>query len=45
MRHRVDRRKLGRYGSHRMSMLANLTASLFLEERLETTVTRAKEVR
>ncbi|HOG13837.1 MAG TPA: 50S ribosomal protein L17 [Synergistales bacterium] len=45
MRHRVDRRRLGRYGSHRMAMLSNLTASLFLEERLETTVTRAKEVR
>jgi len=28
-----------------MAMLSNLTASLFLEERLETTVTRAKEVR
>jgi large subunit ribosomal protein L17 len=28
-----------------MAMLSNLTADLFLEERLETTVTRAKEVR
>ena len=45
MRHRVDRRSLGRYGSHRLAMLSNLTASLFLEERVETTVTRAKEVR
>ncbi|HOI82245.1 MAG: 50S ribosomal protein L17 [Thermovirgaceae bacterium] len=45
MRHRVDRRRLGRYGSHRLAMLSNLTASLFLEERVETTVTRAKEVR
>ena len=45
MRHRVDRRRLGRYGSHRMAMLSNLTASLFLTERVETTVTRAKEVR
>lgn len=45
MRHRVDRRRLGRYGSHRMAMLSNLTADLILEERLETTVTRAKEVR
>ena len=45
MRHRVDRRRLGRYGSHRMAMLSNLTADRFLEERLETTVTRAKEVR
>ncbi len=45
MRHRVDRRKLGRYGSHRMAMLSNLTASLFLEEQVETTLTRAKELR
>jgi len=28
-----------------MAMLSNLTADLILEERLETTVTRAKEVR
>ena len=45
MRHRVDRRRIGRYVSRRMAMLSNLTADLFLEERLETTVTRAKEVR
>ncbi|NLO56085.1 MAG: 50S ribosomal protein L17 [Thermovirga sp.] len=45
MRHRVDRRRLGRYGSHRMAMLSNLTAVLFLDERVETTVTKAKEVR
>ena len=45
MRHRVDRRKLGRYGSHRMAMLSNLTADLFMEERLETTLARAKEIR
>ena len=45
MRHRVDRRRLGRYGSHRMAMLANMTSSLFLEGRITTTVTRAKELR
>ncbi len=45
MRHLVDRRKLGRPGSHRRAMLANLVASLILEESIETTVTRAKEVR
>jgi len=28
-----------------MAMLSNLTAVLFLDERLETTVTKAKEVR
>ena len=45
MRHRVDRRRLGRYGSPRMAMLANMTSSLFLEGRITTTVTRAKELR
>lgn len=45
MRHRMDRRKLGRYGSHRRAMLANMTASLILEGRITTTVTRAKELR
>lgn len=44
MRHRVDKRRLGRYGSHRMAMLSNLAASLFLEEQVETTVAKAKEV-
>ncbi|NLO58659.1 MAG: 50S ribosomal protein L17, partial [Synergistaceae bacterium] len=32
MRHRMDSRTLGRYGSHRMAMLSNMAASLFLEE-------------
>jgi len=45
MRHRMDRRKLGRCGSHRRAMLANMVASLILEERIETTVAKAKEVR
>ncbi len=45
MRHRVDTRKLGRTGDHRRAMLANLVASLIIEESIETTVTRAKEVR
>lgn len=45
MRHRVDRRRLGRYGSHRMAMLAGMTSSLFLEGQITTTVTRAKELR
>ena len=45
MRHRVDTRKLGRDTSHRKAMLANLVASLIIEESIETTVTRAKEVR
>ncbi|NCB05514.1 MAG: 50S ribosomal protein L17 [Clostridia bacterium] len=41
----MDSRTLGRYGSHRMAMLSNMAASLFLEESITTTVTRAKEVR
>lgn len=45
MRHRVDHRTLGRYGSHRRAMLSNLAASLFLNEQITTTVTRAKELR
>lgn len=38
-------RKLGRTNKHRKSMLANLTKSLIKNERIETTETRAKEVR
>ena len=45
MRHGVDHRKLGRSGSHRRAMLSNLVASLILQGSIETTVTRAKEVR
>ena len=38
-------RKLGRTNKHRKSMLANLTKDLIQFERIETTETRAKEVR
>ena len=38
-------RKLGRTNKHRRSMLANLTRDLIMHERIETTETRAKEVR
>jgi len=38
-------RKLGRTNKHRRSMLANLTKDLINNERIETTETRAKEVR
>lgn len=38
-------RKLGRTNKHRRSMLANLTKDLITNERVETTETRAKEVR
>ncbi len=38
-------RKLGRTNKHRRSMLANLTKDVIMSERIETTETRAKEVR
>ena len=38
-------RKLGVDNKHRRSMLANLTISLIMNERITTTDTRAKEVR
>ena len=38
-------RKLGRDNKHRKSMLANLTRDVIMNERIETTETRAKEVR
>ena len=45
MRHRMDSRTLGRYGSHRMAMLSNMAASLLIEESITTTLIRAKELR
>lgn len=38
-------RKLGRTNKHRRSMLANLTRDVIMKEKIETTETRAKEVR
>ena len=38
-------RKLGRDNKHRRSMLASLTKQLILNETIQTTETRAKEVR
>jgi len=37
-------RKLGLRSDHRRAMLRNMTTSLLKEERIETTLTRAKEV-
>lgn len=45
MQHRKKGRKLGRRPDHRTSMLRNLSVSLIESERIETTVTRAKEIR
>ena len=45
MRHRVDTFKIGRSGSHRRAMLANMATSLFEHGRIETTLVKAKELR
>jgi large subunit ribosomal protein L17 len=45
MRHLVAHRKLGRTSAHRKSLLRNLATSLVLEERIETTLPKAKELR
>jgi large subunit ribosomal protein L17 len=38
-------RKLGRRGAHKRAMLSNMATSLFLHERIQTTSTKAKELR
>jgi len=45
MRHKVAGYKLGRTTSHRRSLLRNMVTSLILEERIETTVPKAKAMR
>ena len=45
MRHRNAGYKLGRNTSHRRALLRNLTTSVLLEDRVETTLTKAKAVR
>src|SRR5258707_4870333 len=45
MRHKVAGWKLGRNTSHRRSLLRNLVTSLIMEERIETTVPKAKALR
>ncbi len=45
MRHRNYGRKLGRNTEHRRALLRNLVTSLILDERIETTVPKAKEAR
>jgi large subunit ribosomal protein L17 len=45
MRHRVAHRKLGRKTEHRIATLRNLASSLFLHERIETTLFKAKDLR
>ncbi len=45
MRHKVAHRKLGRTSEHRRALLRNLCSSLIVNERLITTLPKAKELR
>jgi large subunit ribosomal protein L17 len=45
MRHRNSGFKLGRNTSHRRALLRNLVTSVIVEDRVETTVAKAKAVR
>ncbi len=45
MRHRVAHRKLGRTTPHRQALLRNLASALFEQERIRTTLMKAKELR
>lgn len=45
MRHAKRTFKVGRTGSHRRSMIANMLKSLIENERIETTLVKAKELR
>jgi large subunit ribosomal protein L17 len=45
MRHRNHGRRLSRKTEHRRALLRNLVTSLILEERIETTVAKAKAAR
>lgn len=45
MRHRHRTFKVGRTGAHRRAMLSNMVKSLIENERIETTLVKAKELR
>src|SRR5512139_2099822 len=45
MRHGMDHRKMGRKPAHRKALLRNLMNALVHAERIETTVSKAKELR
>ncbi len=45
MRHRKSGRHLNRNSSHRQAMLRNMSASLFRHELIQTTLSKAKELR
>ncbi|MBT3379878.1 MAG: 50S ribosomal protein L17 [Lentisphaerae bacterium] len=45
MRHRNFTFKIGRTSAHRKALLANAACSLIMEERIKTTVAKAKQIR
>lgn len=45
MRHRKEKLHLGRKQSHRKELISQLSTSLFLYEKVETTVAKAKALR
>lgn len=45
MRHRRKGRRLGRTSSHRLALLRNLAAALFVRERIRTTEAKCRELR
>lgn len=45
MRHRKDTFKIGRDSAHRRCLISNLLKALVVNEKIETTVTKAKELR
>ena len=45
MQHRISGRRLNRSSSHRKAMLRNMVTSLIINEKINTTNARAKELR
>lgn len=45
MRHQVAGKKLGRTTSHKIAMFRNMVTSLIMNDRIETTLPKAKELR
>ena len=45
MEHRTKGRKLGRTSSHKKALMSNLSVSLILNDRIKTTLAKAKELR
>lgn len=45
MRHHVHNKKLGRTTAHKKAMLRNMVTSLILNDRIQTTLPKAKELR